>query len=109
LIHKTFNDCWENLFAVFDIKEGCLNGFPTRACYKNYEEVPKQKWKKPQQYLLACGLLRAETSGVESHVSLATTQSFASLTWPPNYRFYFLFSIKASIQERQHQLLATYL
>jgi hypothetical protein len=49
----------------------------------------KQKWKKPQQYLLAYGLLHAESSGVESHVSLATTQSFASLTWSPNYRFYF--------------------
>jgi hypothetical protein len=67
-----------------------------------------QKEKKPQQYLLACGLLRAGICGVEFRVSLATTQSFASLTWPPNYRFYFFF-IQASIQERQHQLLATYL
>jgi hypothetical protein len=50
---------------------------------------PKPKWKKPQQFLLACGLSHAEIYGVEFHVSLATTQSFASLTWPPNYRFYF--------------------
>jgi hypothetical protein len=67
----------------------------------------EQEWKKPQQYLLACGLLHAVTCGVGSHVSLATTQSFASLSWSPNYRFYFLFSITASIQVRQHQLLAT--
>ena len=46
-----------------------------------------------RQLSFAYGLAYGEERGVLIRVSLATKQSFLSLTWPPNYRVYLTFTV----------------